>query len=196
MICVCLVCEDVIIISNSVLFEWSAVLFMVSSGHICRQVVGRRSQVQTPTLFNPFRSPALSTPTCFSSFLLSSKMSKIFQLSLSTSYSSSLSCNAPETTFSLSSTPLSYLVLVRTWLLLYYRASLFFFPWFVKHTAAHKYIAFCSLDVSIFIPCCFRPENAYICVKFLMRKFPVRSLFHVCPPIAVLVKTVLRCQDL
>lgn len=151
-------------------------MFMVSSGHVCRQVVGRRSQVQTPTLFNPFRSPARPTPTCFSSFLLSSKMSKIFQLSLSTLYSSSLSCSTPEATFftvvnstltSRTSTDLIAPVL---------SSFSVFFPRFFRHTAAHKYIAPCRLDVSIFILCCFRPENAYIRVKFPMRKFPMRSL--------------------
>lgn len=82
-----------------VAFEWSAVLFMVSSGHVCRQVVGRRSQVQTPTLLNP---PSLQLFQHPPAFLLPTKQQSVQDLSALpfTPYSSSsLSCNTPEITF-------------------------------------------------------------------------------------------------
>lgn len=75
--------QDDVLISDSfqVSFEWSAVVFIVSSGHVCRQVVGRRSQVQTPTLLTLPVSSSSNTHLLFS-FLLSNKMSKMSQLSL------------------------------------------------------------------------------------------------------------------
>lgn len=61
--------------------ECGAVLFMVSSGSVCRQVVWRRSQVQTPTLVTLPVSSSSNTHLLFS-FLTSSKMSWISQLYL------------------------------------------------------------------------------------------------------------------
>lgn len=127
------------------------------------QVVLRRSQVQTPTLCNP---PTLPTPTCFSSFLLNRKTSKIFQLSLLSLYSSSLSCNMPETSFF--TIDISTLMSLTSMDFIALGISIFsvFPPSFFEHAA--YLIAFCSLEVSIFTLCCFRPENAYIPVTFPM----------------------------
>lgn len=121
-----------------VLSGWSAVLFMVSSGHVCRQVVGRRSQVQTPTL--------LTLPVCSSSnthllfsFLLSSKTSKMSQLAL------------PFYIFHYSQLHTS-----RRWFLAYWFSL--FLPYFSSTSLHWVYlIAFCGLRVSIFMSCCFRP---------------------------------------
>lgn len=89
---------SVFVIQLYVSFEWRAVLFMVSSGRVCRQVVGRWSPVQTPTLLTLPVSSSSNTHLLFS-FLLSSKMSWNSQLTLVTPYSSSLSYNTPETLF-------------------------------------------------------------------------------------------------
>lgn len=136
-------------------FQWSAVLFMVSSGHVCRQVVGRRSQVQTPTLVTLPVSSSSNTHLLFS-FLLSNKTSKISQFSLL--------LLTPETFFS------TIGALVQSWR---FPGSLIFslFSPFFKHIAAlslfdrflwpqgqHFYVALFPLR-----------ENAYSHEKFLLQ---------------------------
>lgn len=74
----------------------------------------------------PSQSPALLTPTCFSSFLLSSKMSKIFQLSLFFFLLFLTQLQYTRDIIFHYSQLHSYLLLVWTWLFLEYRSSLFF----------------------------------------------------------------------
>lgn len=62
------------------------------------------------------------------------------------------------------------------------RSSLFLFAHFSSSPLRWVYlIAFCGPEVSTFMPCCFRPENAYIRVKSVMWDRSVTSFFDDCP---------------
>lgn len=127
--------------------------FMVSSGHVCRQVVGRWSQVHTPT---PLTLPvSISSNThLFFSFPLSSKVSKLAQLFLLL-LTPPHSVDTPETIFFTRVN--SRLVSVELMILRLLIFLFFFFLSFFKHiTTPSLFDRLLWLEVSSFMSRCFR----------------------------------------
>lgn len=153
--------------------ECGAVLFMVSSGSVCRQVVWRRSQVQTPTLITLPVSSSSNTHLLFS-FLPSSKMSWISQLYLFLLPTPPHSVAIHQRHISPLSAPpsITSMDLMILGILIF---STFFPPSFFKHTAALTVFDRSLAPRSAFL--CHAAsveENAYSRVKFLTQEFSVR----------------------